>query len=52
MRNICIYVYIVLILKLNVNSFLYIYIRNVFSLRRNKNVAFNKIKYFYYCFLK
>ncbi len=54
MRNIriCIYIILILKLKLSVNSFLYIYIRNAFSLRHNKNVAFDKIKYFYYCLLK
>ena len=52
MRNTRICVYIILILKLNVNSFLYTYIRNAFSLKRNEDVAFNKIKYFCYCLLK
>ncbi len=52
MRNIRICVYIVLILKLNINSFSYIYIRNVFNSRCSENVAFDKIKYFYYCLLR
>jgi len=51
-RNIRICVYIVLILKLNVNSFSYIYIRNVFNLRRNENVAFDEIEYSYYRLLR
>ncbi len=51
-RNICICVYIVLILKLNINFFLCIYIRNTFSSRRSEEIAFNKIKCFYYYFLK
>ncbi len=52
MRNTYIYVYIILIFKLNVNSFLYTYIRSVFNSRCNKNVAFDKIKCFYCCFLR
>ncbi len=45
-------VYIILILKFNVNSFLYTYIQKTFSSKRNKNIAFNKIKYFCCCLLK
>jgi len=51
-RNIYICVYIILILKFNVNSFLYTYIRNAFSSRHSEDVAFDKIKYFYYYLLK
>jgi len=52
MRSIRIYIYIILIFKFNVNFFSYIYIRNAFNLKRSKDVAFNKIKYSYYCLLK
>ncbi len=51
-RNTRICIYIILIFKLNVNSFSYIYIRSAFNLRRNENVAFDKIEYFYCCLLK
>jgi hypothetical protein len=51
-RSICICVYIILIFKLNVNFFSYTYIRNAFNLKRNKNVAFDRIKCSYYCLLK
>ncbi len=47
MRSTCICVYIVLILKLDVNFFPYIYIRSAFNSRRSKDVAFDKIEYFY-----
>ncbi len=44
MRSTRICVYIILIFKLNVNSFSYTYIRSAFNLRRNEDVAFDKIE--------
>ena len=52
MRNTRIYVYIILIFKLNANSFLYIYIRSAFSLKRSEDVVFDKIERSYYRLLK
>jgi len=51
-RNTCICIYIILIFKFNINSFLYIYLRSAFNLRRSENVAFDKIECFCYRLLK